>query len=273
MRRIPWIVAAVITISLSCGANENGKSKPIATVFGKQIFDTHLEPSAKEKQVYRKQFTPKQYQDWLTGDKPERLRSLVWNAVFQEYAKQRQLAPTAQEIESYIKKQELLLNEAVSEREQQRQKLLTELKSPNVSEDYRRNAQPLLNSLNDLKNYNDQRLKDLQDPIKKKALKEAERETAKWWLQNWKINQALHKEFGGRIIFQQAGWEPIDAYRKILEKYENEKKWIVYDAALRQAVYNYFEHKFVYLDEKKAKFYFEKPYWERTKEEMQAAGF
>jgi len=29
----------------------------------------------------------------------------------------------------------------------------------------------------------------------------------------------------------------------------------------------------VYADEKKAQFYFERPYWERTQEEMKAAGF
>lgn len=42
---------------------------------------------------------------------------------------------------------------------------------------------------------------------------------------------------------------------------------------LREAVYSYFKHKFTYADEKKARFYFEKPYWERTPEEIRAAGF
>ena len=42
---------------------------------------------------------------------------------------------------------------------------------------------------------------------------------------------------------------------------------------MQDAVYGYFRHRFVYADEQKAKFYFEKPYWERTQEEMRAAGF
>ena len=42
---------------------------------------------------------------------------------------------------------------------------------------------------------------------------------------------------------------------------------------MQDAVYGYFKHRFVYADEQKAKFYFEKPYWERTQEEMRAAGF
>jgi hypothetical protein len=38
------------------------------------------------------------------------------------------------------------------------------------------------------------------------------------------VSQALYREFGGRIIFPQAGWEPINAYRKLLEQYEAQKR-------------------------------------------------
>ena len=74
-------------------------------------------------------------------------------------------------------------------------------------------------------------------------------------------------------LFFSSGWEPIDAYRKLLDQYAAKRAFVVHDPALRAAVYSYFEHKFVYADEAKARFYFEKPYWERTPEEMKAAGF
>jgi hypothetical protein len=50
------------------------------------------------------------------------------------------------------------------------------------------------------------------------------------------------------------------------------KAFGVHDPPLREAVYSCFKHIFVYADEQKARFYFEKPYWERTPEEMKAAG-
>ena len=71
---------------------------------------------------------------------------------------------------------------------------------------------------------------------------EAERQVAAHWVRGWKINQALYREFGGRIIFlQQAGWEPIDAYRKLLDRYAAKKAFMVHDPALRDAVYGYFQ--------------------------------
>jgi len=48
---------------------------------------------------------------------------------------------------------------------------------------------------------------------------------------------------------------------------------VVHDPAYRDAIYSYFQHNFVYADEAKAKFYFEKPYWERTGAELKTAGF
>jgi hypothetical protein len=75
------------------------------------------------------------------------------------------------------------------------------------------------------------------------------------WVKQWKVNQSLYRKFGGRIIFQQAGWEPIDAYRRLLEQYETQKSFVVHDAALHAAVYSYFQLKFTYADEKMAKFF------------------
>ena len=69
--------------------------------------------------------------------------------------------------------------------------------------------------------------------------------------------KALFHEFDGRIIFQQAGWEPPDAYLKLLEECEAKKASVVHDLAL--VVCSYFRHNFVHADEKKARFYFEKP--------------
>ena len=37
-------------------------------------------------------------------------------------------------------------------------------------------------------------------------------------IRQWKINRALYQQYGGRIVFQQGGPEPLDAYRKFLEE-------------------------------------------------------
>ena len=37
-------------------------------------------------------------------------------------------------------------------------------------------------------------------------------------MRNWKTNKALYQQYGGRIIYQQLGPEPLDAYLAFLEE-------------------------------------------------------
>jgi hypothetical protein len=48
--------------------------------------------------------------------------------------------------------------------------------------------------------------------------KAAREETTVAFIRQWKINRALYQQYGGRIIFQQGGPEPLDAYRSFLEE-------------------------------------------------------
>ena len=48
------------------------------------------------------------------------------------------------------------------------------------------------------------------------------RDFAEAIIRNWKINKTLHAEYGGRIIYQQLGLEPLDAYRMFLEQRQSE---------------------------------------------------
>ncbi len=46
----------------------------------------------------------------------------------------------------------------------------------------------------------------------------AREEVAAAFILQWKVNRALYEQYAGRIIFQQGGPEPLDAYRKFLEE-------------------------------------------------------
>ena len=48
--------------------------------------------------------------------------------------------------------------------------------------------------------------------------KAARDEIATAFIRQWKINRALYQQYGGRIVFQQGGPEPLDAYRKFLDE-------------------------------------------------------
>lgn len=261
----------LLTNAFSLPAADKTDLKPVADILGRPVFEADLLP-AKEDSEQKMKLPPAEYQAWRERTRAETLRNLVWSAVFADYAGKRKIEPTQAEIDSQIRSMDKFRREDTVRREKEREALIAELRSPNLSAKRRKQAQEHLDTLNSLREHNTSREQDLKESGRQKQ-KKAEQGVAKVWVQQWKLNQALYREFGGRIIFQQAGWEPIDSYRALLDRYRKEKRFVVYDAKFQEAVYRYFKHNFVYADEKKARFYFEKPYWERTSEEMKAAGF
>ena len=137
----------------------------------------------------------------------ERLRGLVWSAVFDDYARQRRLAPTTDKIGSERSFECKTSRRKRTEREQQRVALVEELKSPSPE----RGAAPAehqhLDTLSNASAYSTRNgAQSCATPSAPEDAAEAERQVAAHWVRGWKINQALYREFGGRIIFQQAGW-------------------------------------------------------------------
>jgi len=253
--------------SLPVHAVDELGDRPLAAIFGELVYAKDLvAPGAKSGAAA---IDPAHEQ----RARGEVLRGRVWKAVFEDYARRRNIAPTDAEITSQIEGHQRMKVRSDAERVQQRTTLIEELKSPSLTETRRKAAQQHLDTLNQLAEFDAKRAQELSDPARRKMQQVVERQVAEHWVRQWKLNQALHREFGGRIIFQQAGMEPIDAYRKLIDQAEANKSFVVNDPAMRAAVYSYFEHKFVYADETKARYYFEKPYWERTPAEMKAAGF
>ena len=268
MLRMPahllWLSVFGFIFVLPAQAAGEAGDQPLAVIFGEKIHDKDLvTPGAKPGAAATDPASAQRARG-------EALRGRVWKAVFEDYARERRIAPTAAEIASHIESHRRMKLRSDAERVQQRAALIEELKSPRLTEARRKDAQKHLDTLNQLAAFETRHAQELSDPERRKMQQVVERQVAEHWVRAWKLNQALYREFGGRIIFQQAGWEPIDAYRKLLDQYAAKKAFVVHDPALRAAVYSYFEHKFVYADESKARFYFERPYWERTPEEMKA---
>lgn len=238
-------------------AADPAHDQAIASIFGQHVYDKDLIAPDGAAQVA----------------KTEMLRHRVWKAVFDDYARRRAIAATDAEIRSHIESHRRMKLRLDAERARRRAALIAEIESPNTNEARRRAAQQELNTLSQTAEFDAAREQEARDPAQRAIQQASERRVAEHWVRQWKLNQALYREFGGRLVFQQGGAEPIDAYRKLLERYEANKALVFRDPAWRAAVYSYFDHQFVFVDDAAARFYFEKPWWERTPEQMKAAGF
>ena len=59
-------------------------------------------------------------------------------------------------------------------------------------------------------------------------------------IRQWKINKALYEQYGGRIIYQQLGPEPLDAYRQFFREQEAAGAFAIHAPAVEQSFWHYF---------------------------------
>lgn len=85
-------------------------------------------------------------------------------------------------------------------------------------------------------------------------------------IRQWKINRALCRQYGGRIVAQQLCPEPLDAYRRFLEERQAAGDFEIYDTDFKDAFWRYFTddsiHTFLKADCDSEDRVFETPPWE-----------
>ena len=94
------------------------------------------------------------------------------------------------------------------------------------------------------------------------------RQMGKSMIQQWKINRALYQQYGGRIIFQQFGPEPLDAYRQFLRKQSEAGAFSIENSLFEDEFWRYFTdnsiHSFMQQGSTEEARAFEVPPWEQT---------
>lgn len=71
-------------------------------------------------------------------------------------------------------------------------------------------------------------------------VKTMRREMGRSLIRHWKLNRALYRQYGGRVIFQQLGPEPLDAYRQYLDERQANGDFTIHEKAFEERFWRYF---------------------------------
>ncbi len=231
MKHIIIAVTALVFLLPSYGQGQEVKADPeiIAVVLGKKI----------------------------TVAEKDRLNGLIFGAILEKFAKDNKIEATEEEIGAFVKKMEESKKEELAEYESDRDELKKQLKSKSLSDEERKKKESMLEEVeSDLKSM-------LEAPEEAKMINADMLQIAQGFVQPWKVNKALYKKYGGRVIFQQAGVEPLDAYLELLKAQERAGAFKIIDKKYEAGFWRYFTndamHTF-YTEEEGAKF-INTPWW------------
>jgi len=190
----------------------------------------------------------------------EQLTALILAPLLDQYMLEKKILLPAREVIAFLTKSEEIAKANREGFAKDKQRLEEELKSTTLSKDDRaRKEQELAMTEDLLKSTGDDGGQRPKDPEEVKMAREMVR--------TWKINHALYKQYGGRVIFQQAGPEPIDAYRDFLREQEAKGAFRIADEKAKEAFWKYFtdDKMHTFLDEKEGAKMMETPWWLQEK--------
>ena len=192
------------------GAPSSSDDKVIATVLGKNI----------------------------TAQDKAKLNGLIFGTLLHKFATDNNIEPTEKEIDTFIIKTEEKSRQNRIKFESDKKKLKAELQTTTLSERERKAKASQLEQIEKILKMTqemEERTKGMEE-----QLRPVKRRSAKYFVRSWKINKALFKKYGGRVIFQQAGPEPVDAYRDFLREQEKNGAFKILDKQYRAPFWRYF---------------------------------
>ena len=236
--------------------------KEVAEVLGKKITSKDINISSEMVERKRDEMDPAKFSQWYNSRLESQIRSVIFRPLLGQYVKDRNIEVTDAEIRAFISKVREIMTKQEMKWEEQRAQLVKDMQSVNLTKAEKDKITSKLETIErilDSQKKQEQRRKE--DEAKHQKIHE---DVAKISIRAWKVNKALFDKYGGRVIFQQAGPEPLDAYREFLKEQEAKGVFQIMDENLTPLFWNYFTndkmHTF-YSDEDEAAKMMATPWW------------
>ncbi|MCP3099330.1 hypothetical protein LZ198_10655 [Myxococcus sp. K15C18031901] len=185
-----------------------GAAAPVAIVLGHEIRRADLAPPGGPR--------PDADAEWKAKSDALRLQGLLLAPLLMRYAQQKQLEPTPQEVRDCTAAMDAKSAELRERQKQELDTLRRQLGARDLSVADREDLRTRLMTLENVTRFDEaDQAERAQNP---ELAAESSARVSRDMVLAWKVQRELHRQYGGDIIFQQAGPEAVGAYPLFLEE-------------------------------------------------------
>lgn len=217
----------------------------LALSMGKPISEADLQPDDRLIKLNKTSLDEKAYADWFRRAQVLRLTELIFVPLLSEYSREKGIEATAAEIDEFITRSNKAEAEAEADFVRQKAEIEAELRNTNLAPSDRTHLESQLGTLNTIlesKASMEERARREFGDNYKARMREIDEGVARQMIVAWKLNKSLFDQYGGRVAFQQAGPEPLDAYAAFLADRKKAGAFGIYDPAIESAFWDYFQN-------------------------------
>lgn len=165
-------------------------------------------------------------------------RGPIFSALLRHYAEQQKITVTDDEIATFVSHLNRAQEDLATNNQRELAEIEKQLANPALSSQQKTTLESQKQTLEKFQQ-SQQQLKSTP-PAEADEFQAAQRRIAREFVGRWKVSKALYDQYGGRIIFQQAGPEPIDAYRDFLKAEQQSGNFKILDPKVEADFWRYF---------------------------------
>jgi len=225
----------------------------VLKVLGQKIYLKDINPSQAQIEKYQSNKTQEEFDRWLKQQRKSNI-SGYFRVLFERYSQEQGIEVVDADIESFNKGMQRSISSQIEKAQRKINSLEKELKADNLDD----KKQTELKSRLDI--YSETVKRRLKSQGRFKRRNSATEKVILWW----KINNQLYKQYGGHVIFQQGGPEPLDACRKFFEEQEHKGHFEFYNKDAEELFWDYYRNEKIhtfYSDAVEAKNMMDTPWW------------
>ena len=167
---------------------------------------------------------------------PDEMAYVIKQILLQHYIEEQGLQATDKEIARLLKRKQEVMKEDRKAMDARRSELEKTLASDTPDDAERKQLEAELKAIDQMQQVMDKADSRAGTPESDAA----EARVAGAFVEQWKVNQSLFRKYGGRVIYQQSGAEPLDAYHDFFRAAQKSGEFRIINKEFEPALWSYY---------------------------------
>jgi hypothetical protein len=172
----------------------------------------------------------------IRTDNPDEMTYVIKQILLRHYLEEQGLQATDKEIAQLLKRKQEVMEKDRKAMAARRKEVEKTLASSTPTDEARKQLEMELESLDAM----EQAMAEADSRAGTPESAAADTRIARGFVEQWKVNQALYRQYGGRVIYQQGGAEPLDAYHEFFKAAQKSGDFTIINKEFEPAFWRYY---------------------------------